>query len=495
LLSTARANGNRPIATSISLSAEQLDQAVQASWPLPAQIRDDQGRSVALSGGDPPEIVPAEQLDLDAPQHLACSGDYDHPFNSPSRADGRGGVELLLPVPAYTPRSEELRGARRPFWEVDVEPQQPHIPAGRSLGAATFLAGHTNPVELLRSSRDGISFHAMSMLLVTGGMTLEQSITKPRLHIPGLRSWIEALTAQDQPGTGVKLSQAGRRAMILTRLWGSRTAVARDLADLDGFLRAFKPAGEHDDDSYPKRDGVRLTSTEGYLTLQAAVRTLPALKPPEVRERVNHLLHIGVLHRGLVMPCSECERRTFYRIELLGETNACPRCGAHAYATAARRSRLDEPQWFYDLHGAVRELLDQDGDVPFLAGQALAATAQSFEEVAELDFCRAGQDPAEIDIAALADGRLVIGEAKCVATLGTRRETNQAIAKLLGVSDLLGADEIVLATTAPGPWKADETTRLLQRTAERSWRFGKVPRVRVLTNLRDRPQNELLGGP
>jgi hypothetical protein len=97
---------------------------------------------------------------------------------------------------------------------------------------------------------------------------------------------------------------------------------------------------------------------------------------------VNHLLHIGVLHRGLVVLCSECELRTFYRIELLGETNTCPRCGAHAYATAARRSRLNEPQWFHDLHGAGRELLGQNGDVPFLAGHALAATAESFEDIA-----------------------------------------------------------------------------------------------------------------
>ena len=101
------------------------------------------------------------------------------------------------------------------------------------------------------------------------------------------------------------------------------------------------------------------------------------------------------------------------------------------------------PQWFYDLHGAVRELLDQNGDVPFLAGRALAATARSFEDIAELDFCRPDEDPDEIDIAALADGRLIIGEAKCVATLGTRKEASQAIAKLLRVSDLLGADEIL----------------------------------------------------
>jgi hypothetical protein len=51
------------------------------------------------------------------------------------------------------------------------------------------------------------------------------------------------------------------------------------------------------------------------------------------------------------------------------------------------------------------ELLDQNGDVPRLAGQALAATARSFVDIAELDFCRPSQKQAEIDIIALADGR------------------------------------------------------------------------------------------
>lgn len=122
------------------------------------------------------------------------------------------------------------------------------------------------------------------------------------------------------------------------------------------------------------------------------------------------------------MPCSECERRTFYRIELLGESNTCPRCGAPAYATAARRSQQGEPEWFYDLHGAVRELHEQNGDVPFLAGMTLAATARSFEDIPELDFRRPDQDPDEIDIVALADGQLTIGEAKCVASHQARSQ-------------------------------------------------------------------------
>lgn len=494
LLHAARSSGRPPVVTSISLSEQQLSEAVQASWPEPVQVGRGDGAVVSIDG-DPPEILPADQLDLSTPMRLACEpGDYGLPFTSPTRADGLGGFEFLLPIPVHTPSSEQLRGPQHPFWEVDVEVYPPRMPSGRNLRGSAMLADDGDyPMVVLRSGRDGISFSPQSMGLVPGGATLEQSIATPRLHVLGLRGWVEALAAQEQPDTEVQLSQAGRRAMILTRLWGSRSAVAQDLLELNDFLREFKPSGSSDSDAYGSGDGVRLTPADGYLTAAAATRTLPSMKPGEIRDRLNHLLHINVLQRGLIVPCSECERRAFYRIELLGETNVCPRCGAPAYMTAARGPAQGEPEWFYDLHGAVRELLEQNGDVPFLAGKALAASARSFEDIAELDFCQPDQRPAEIDILALVDDRLTVGEAKCVASLGTNKETSQAIGKLLGVSDLLGADEILLATTAPGPWKARETDQLLRAVARRKWRFGKAPQVRVLTDLREEPRNELLG--
>ena len=483
--------GFPPIITSISLSEERLHEVVQTGWPEPVhwEVND-----VALpQGGDMPEVVPAERLNLPAPRHLACEGDYDLPFTSATRADGRSGFEFVLPVPVYTPRSDQLRGPQRPFWEVDVQVIDADMPTGRNLAPKAILAdADPYPSTMVRSGRDGISFHPMNMFFVPGGATLEQSIAKPRLRVLGLHSWIEALTAQDQPDTPVRLSQAGRRAMILTRLWGSRSAVARDLLDLNDFLRAFTPSGSSDAEAYPECDGVRLTPTEGYLTLAAARRTLPGMEADGIRERLNHLLHIKVLQRGLIVPCSECERRAFYRISLLGESNTCLRCGASAHVTAAWRSKHNEPEWFYDLHGAVRELLEQNGDIPFLAGSTLAKGVRSFEDIAELDFHRPDGDPVEIDIAALADGRLIIGEAKIKPHLGTRNEATKSIAKLLRVSDLVGAEEIALATTALGPWRKRDIDYLLKEIARRKWRFGKVPRVRVLTSLRDNPQNELL---
>ena len=308
LLHAARSSGHPPIVTSISLAEKQLNEAVHASWPEPLQMWDSSGNAVPLDG-DLPEVVPAQHLDLGTPMHLGCApGDYDLPFTSPTRADGRGGFEFLLPIPAHTPSSEALHNPQRPFWEVDVEVYPSRMPSGRNLRAQAILADdQPYPSTVLRSGRDGISFNPMNMLFVPGGATLEQSITRPRLRVLALWGWIEALAAQDQPDMVVQLSQAGRRAMILTRLWGSRSAVAQDLLTLNDFLREFKPSGSSDTQAYTEGDGVRLTSAEGYLTTAAAVRTLPAIGTSEIRDRLNHLLHINVLQRGLIMPCSECE--------------------------------------------------------------------------------------------------------------------------------------------------------------------------------------------
>lgn len=68
-----------------------------------------------------------------------------------------------------------------------------------------MLAGdEPYPTAALRSGRDGISFSPANMLFVPGGATLEQSITKPQLRVPGLRGWIEALAAQRRPGTAAE---------------------------------------------------------------------------------------------------------------------------------------------------------------------------------------------------------------------------------------------------------------------------------------------------
>jgi hypothetical protein len=190
------------------------------------------------------------------------------------------------------------------------------------------------------------------------------------------------------------------------------------------------------------------------------------------------------------VPCSECERRAFYRIGLLGEKTS-----ARGAARTPAPVLPGDPTWTSRDGSMTCTARSGDSSTRTATCRAWparrwAATARSFEDIAELDFCRPSQKQAEIDIIALADGRLTIGEAKCVPAFGSNKEASQATAKLIDIRDLIGTDEILLATTAPGPWHERDTGLLPNEVARHSWRFGKAPPVRVLTNLRDElPEN------
>jgi hypothetical protein len=317
----------------------------------------------------------------------------------------------------------------------------------------------------------------MSMDFVPSGATLRQATASVRLRMPSLRTWVEAMVTRHEPEYESRPSDAGRRAMTCARLWGSRSALAGDLALLNGFFCAFDPPTRQRSVAYPDGDGFIVPGIGGVLTATGAARVLTDFSPGEVRSCMDRLLSLSVLRRGLVLRCGACERWDFYALADAAETNLCRRCGAYAHTTNARADRAaGEPAWFYDLHGAVRELLSQDGDVPLLAARTLAVPARRFADVPELDFLAPGHLPQEIDLICLVDDRLVVGEAKNKAELGSGRKRAASITKLARVANLLSADEIALCTTAPAPWKQEDIDLL--RTEVVASRCGATSRAR-----------------
>jgi hypothetical protein len=160
-----------------------------------------------------------------------------------------------------------------------------------------------------------------------------------------------------------------------------------------------------------------------------------------------------------VLGCGECDNRQFVAVDDLGQDNICRRCGASGPLTQPQWHKpYDEPHWFYDLHAVARDLLVQHGDIPLLAGDYLRRKARSYADTPELELSnRPKSKPyAEIDIIAVVDGMLLIGEAKHRATLGPSRERRKIAQKLVDVADLLRADQIVLCTTDAGPWPDGE---------------------------------------
>jgi hypothetical protein len=472
------------IVTSVSLSDDDPHDLIGARWPEPVTWTSSDGEITGSAGAEVPDIVAATDLNLDAPHHLACKGDFDHPVTLPTRADGEGGFEFSVELPTYTPSDTALQTSRRPFWEVDAGVANAGMPTGHDLSGEVLLAGGPNPSTIARSGKSGISYNPENAFMAVTAATLSQAVITPRLRVPGLHEWIGKIVQRQDPSTSVRFSEAGRRAMIVTRLWGSRAAAAEDLLTLNNYFREFTASSSTYSKAYPEGDGITLLPGEGLLTRDAAIRTLEGtLTPEEIRQRVNALLDKSVLYRGLVISCSQCERKAFYRVDAVNERNPCPRCGAPAYLNAAFRSAVGDPIWYYDLHPAVREMLKHNGDVPFLAARALAKSARSYTDVAELDFIKATADRLEIDLIAVQDNRLLVAEAKKKPEIRPA-DLKKTITKMVHVSDVLGADEILLCTPVAAPWKTGDVNAFVARIRHHQWRLGLQPSLRVLTDLR-----------
>jgi hypothetical protein len=427
--------------------------------------------------------VPYDQIDFTAVRHLACvPDDYDIRLTLASRTSRDGALELLTRIPAHLPTSDALRELGEPFWEVDVGVRPSTIPAGRGLPRSALVSGVSEWTRV-RASRQGISFHSYNQGWNPGGYTLRQRVAQPRLRYPGLQEWVRLVAGSD---VTVAPSDAGYRADVCARVWGGRRQLMSDIGRMRPMLRAFRTTTTSTSEAFPDGDGVCIRGYEAVLMFRAARRLLPStMTDADVRDSLDRLLTHGALRRGLVLGCASCSSKFFVGVGDLAQVNRCPRCYDEAQLTQARwKKPEDEPSWFYDLHGTLRDLLDQNGDVPLLGAAHFAAKAQSYNDLVET-LLQIGSDRTELDLIAVADSKLIVAEAKKQAT---RRMQRSQLTKLVAAAVRLRADVVALLAGEGSPWSEADIDHVHGEIAHHEWTDGRRPELVTVTNLYTSPR-------
>ena len=476
-----RWNPSRPvdtIVTSISEPLERLHDLVRRHAPADATTSSpDRHRNVRVV------VTDADELPLPSPKLLADPASLSNRDEYEVATDADGNTVTRAGVPTPRPASS---ATGVDSWYVDATVgRRSRLPARPSV-APLLLADPPPdvPDAVIRAGRDGHAYWCRTQGLVLAGQPEQLSLVRPRLRVPGAFDVFAALAAAS--GSAAHISTAGRRARNAVAMWGNVEDATRDLrGSVRGLLDAFAATAK--DGPYGGGIAVRRT---GYLTADHAAAALTVANAAAARVTLDRLLLRGILHRGLLLRCERCERLDFYRIEQVGSTFACGQCEHTNPLTQPRWHKPDdEPLWFYDLDVIVRDLLAQNGDVPILAVDRLVAGRRRRPPLAssfELQLTRHGEDRpwAELDIAAVIDGRIVVGEAKSVNTLKTSdKSVAQAAQRLADASVALTADAVVLATTHTEwtPGNVDAVRGALERAAKNT---RPLPEIIVVADTR-----------
>jgi hypothetical protein len=396
-----------------------------------------------------------------------------------------GTLEFVNRIPAWLPKTKEVLEDRSRNWVLDIDVLTSDMVRGHGLHGH-FLEIRDNSVwERLRSGRDGVALASDTMGWALIQHTRRQRLARPRLRVPSLFDWVKHKA--EVQGWKVNISDAGQKAASAARMWGRREALADDLKLLEPFFRAFllKKNGLKSCEAYPDKDGIALGS-DGFLTFRAALRTLKSKGFDEqtVRIALDRLLGMGVLRRGLALKCLECGKFQWFNLSELTLNGTCQRCDSPIpIALPNWKSPVAEPNWYYDLHPIVRQLLTSNGDIPILAGRVLQKGATVGEAIPELEFKKDGA-VIEIDLIFGDKGRLVVGECKKHPNI-TKKELKKKIGDLVIVADLLQADLLLLAAGDSQEWTDGDRRAVELRLDGANKTTGRIAKVQLLSGLRN----------
>jgi predicted RNA-binding Zn-ribbon protein involved in translation (DUF1610 family) len=221
-----------------------------------------------------------------------------------------------------------------------------------------------------------------------------------------------------------------------------------------------------------------------YLDLAAARKAMGGDEQATVA-LLDKLAEAKILYRGFVLGCAVCKHAEWYSLADLADQFRCTRCGREQIMRQEHWRHPGSPQVFYKLDEIVYQFLKSDGDVVVLSLDYMSRNSKlPFNFSPEIKFRDNGaQFTGEVDLCAVWDGDLTIGEAKKQGELApSASDIQKIVKKYVRLADMLNARRVVFCTASP-EWKNSTIEAVAKAFAGRA----AVPRFLVASDLLTSP--------
>src|SRR5207302_5166441 len=161
----------------------------------------------------------------------------------------------------------------------------------------------------------------------------------------------------------------------------------------------------------------------------------------------------------LVLKCSHCLHFDWYSLDEVAQTFACHRCRTTTVITEATWRGGTEPVHYYDLAEVVYQAVKGNVEVPVRALALLQAGTKSFAEMPEVELTNSSDEQIEIDLLAIADGGILIGEAKTGDRLRKTKAAELDWHQFGSVAREATVDQVVFATGS-AMWRPETSLRI-----------------------------------
>jgi hypothetical protein len=315
------------------------------------------------------------------------------------------------------------------------------------------------------------------MGLIFSGSLLHQRLARPNLRKPEAEEIFDALLGPR--GLRTVPSPAGLHLGSALSLWGGLDQFAEALSSpiSSRLLQAYLA---REDKKREREPGFlafpgKLRNRRRFLTFED-IRIATGGEGEVVRQLIDRYLARGILRPGFYLHCKKCQSQGWYPLETVGRTFRCSRCSEESLLTEPSwRTPRDGPQVYYDLSEVVFQAVRNNCHAPVLALLRLRQGTRSFlftteREILEKD----GTKLMEIDLVVIADGQIIVGEAKTTEFLKKGAgEEKKAFSKLVALAKSATADQLVLATTA-AQWIPRTVAMAEARSRNERARFRKI---------------------